>query len=249
MGGGVEPRYNISSNVLPNVPSNALCILTLKDNSTVYITGEKTLRAEVIQPYQEDVVRAIITNRCTSIEENAFMGDSHLTSVIISDSVTSIGSSVFMDCTSLSSVTLPNTITKLEISFFEQCTSLEYISLPNTLKEIGWYVFNNSGLKELIIPEGVTKLGSAAVKMCPNLESVTFPSSIETVLKDEWFYECEKLREIKIIGTKNMSDILPFDNVKNKSNLNLYVDSTLVETYKAKRDSNHWAFNILPLQQ
>lgn len=247
--GGVEPRYNISSNVLPNVPSNALCMLTLKDNSNVYITGENSLMAEVIQPYQEDVVSAIITNRCTSIEENAFMSASHLTSVIIPDSVTSIGSSVFMNCTSLSSVTLPNTITKLGISVFEQCTSLEHISLPNTLKEIGWYVFQNCGLKKIIIPEGVTKLGSSVVNSCPNLESITFPSSIETVLKDGWFYACEKLREIKIIGTKNMSDILPFDNVNNNSDLTLYVDSSLVDTYKAKRDSNNGVYKILPLQQ
>ena len=266
-GGGVEPHYNLSS----NVPPNALCILTLKDNSKVYIKGENVLEYSVMQSYNEDAINAIVTNRCTSLKESAFFNFTHLTSIIIPDSVTSIGSSAFMGCDSLASivipqsvtnigngiftscislqnVTLPNTITKLDVSFFDGCTSLEHISLPNTLKEIGWYVFNSTGLKELIIPEGVTKLGRAVVQSCPNLESITFPSSIENVIKDDWFKECEKLREIKIMGRKNLSDILPFDNVKNKSDLTLYVDSSLVDTYKAKRDSMNGHYNILPLE-
>lgn len=269
--GGVEPHYNVSSNIPQNVPPNALCILTLKNNSTVYITGENALDDTTMASYKEDTINAIVTNRCTSIKDFAFIEFTHLKSITIPDSVTSIGASVFMmceslisidipqsvtkmgnsvfgTCNSLRSVTLPNTITSLGVSFFEGCLSLEHISLPNTLKEIGWYVFNSSGLKDLIIPEGVKKLGRGSVQSCPNLESVTFPSSIENVLKDDWFRECDKLREIKVMGTKNLSDILPFDRVNNNSDLTLYVDSSLVDTYKAKRDSMNGQYNILPLE-
>ena len=270
--GGVEPRYNVSSNVPPNIPSDALCILTLKNNSTVYITGENTLKIYDIQPYKEDVVSGIITNRCTTIGNGTFsqcyhlssitipdsvtsIGDSafyacgSLSNISIPDSVTSIGSDAFMECTSLSSVTLSNNITTINSQTFKQCTSLEHISLPNTLKIISWKVFSDSGFKELTIPEGVTELGRASVNSCPNLESITFPSSLKIVSNKEILNDCDKLREIKVMGTKNLSDILPFDYVKDKSDLTLYVDSSLVDAYKAKRDSINGVYKILPLQE
>lgn len=269
--GGVSPRYNVSSNVPPNVPPNALCILTLKDNSTIYITGENTLNIHDLGPYNDNVVRAIITNRCTTIGNGTFsqcyllssitipdsvtsIGNSafytclRLSNISIPDSVTSIGSDAFDECTSLSSVTLSNNITKLESSTFSGCKSLEHISLPNTLKEISRYTFKNGGLKELIIPEGVTRLGKGSVQSCPNLESVIFPSSIENVIKDGWFMDCDKLREIKVMGKKNLSDILPFDRVNNKSDLTLYVDSSLVDTYKTQRDRVNGQYKVLPLE-
>lgn len=262
-GGGVEPHYNVSSNIL--------CILTLKDKSNVYITGENTFNINNTYPYHEDIVSATITNRCTNIGENAFsefksltsvtipnsvtsigigafVECSSLTSIVIPQSVTSIGNSVFLNCTSLSSVTLSNNITNLEISTFQNCTSLEYISLPNKLKALDSYVFYYSGIKELVIPEGVTEIDSFGISACPNLGLLTFPSSLETVSYEEFLSNCEKLREIKISGTKDMTNILSFYNVKNNSDLTLYVDSTLVETYKAYRDSNNWLYKILPLQ-
>lgn len=269
--GGVEPRYNVSSNVPPNVPPNALCILTLKDNSTIYITGENKLNIYDLGPYKDNVVRAIITNRCTTIGNGTFSQCNRLSSITIPDSVTSIGNSAFYtclllsnisipdsvtsigsgafdECTSLSSVTLSNNITTIGSLTFDKCKSLEHISLPNTLKIISLKAFSDSGLKELIIPEGVTRLGKGSVQSCPNLESVIFPSSIEKVIKDDWFRDCDKLREIKVMGKKNLSDILPFDRVNNKSDLTLYVDSSLVDTYKTKRDSVNGQYKVLPLE-
>lgn len=262
--GGVEPRYNL--------PSDILCVLTLKDNSTVYITGENTFNMEDIYPYQEDVVSAIITNRCTSIGISSFVGCKHLSTVTIPDSVISIGigafmgcsllsnitippsvtsieNSVFLDCTSLSSVTLSYNITKLDISTFQGCTSLEHISLPNGLKELGYYAFYNSGLKELIIPEGVTKIEGGAIASCHNLETVNFPSSLEEVSNQDFLSDCSKLRKIKISGIKDISNVFSFYTIRNKSDLTLYVDSSLVDAYKTQRDIFNGLYKILPLQQ
>lgn len=262
-GGWREPHYN--------VPSNVLCVLTLKDKSNVYITGENTFNMNNTYPYHEDIVSAIITNRCTNIGENSFVECSHLSSVTISDSVTtigigafmscsllsniiipqsvtSIGNSAFLECTSLSSVILSNNITNLEISTFQNCTSLEYISLPNKLKALDSYVFYYSGIKELIIPEGVTEINSFGISTCPNLELLTFPSSLETVSDEEFLSNCEQLRVIKINGTKDMTNILSFYDIRDNSNLTLYVDSSLVETYKRYRDSNNWRYKVLPLE-
>lgn len=219
-GGGVEPHYNI--------PDNVLCMLILKDKSNVYITDEKTFNYIGMQPYKEDVVSAIFTNRCTSI-----------------------GDATFLECQSLSSVTLSNNITKLKIATFRQCISLEHITLLNTLKELDSYVFYGSGLKELIIPEGVTKIQGGVISSCPNLESVTFHSSIEDLSGSQFLTDCNKLREIKIIGTKDMTNIITFNryNIGLKSDLTLYVDSSLVDVYKAQRDRFDGLYKILPLEQ
>lgn len=242
-GGGVEPRYNI--------PSDILCVLTLKDNSTVYITGEETLSRDDIYPYNQDVVRAIITNKCTSINTQSFYNCIHLSSVIIPDSVTTIGYYAFYNCSSLSSITLSNNITKFESNTFSNCESLEHISLPNKLKDLGNYTFYNCGLKELIIPEGVKEIGHGAINRCHNLESITFPSSLIRIEESLFLSDCEKLREIKIMGTKDINIISHYFsfNIRNKSDLTLYVDSSLVDAYKAQRDRFNYLYKILPLQQ
>lgn len=262
-GGGVDIHYNI--------PDNVLCMLILKDKSNVYITDENTFNYEGMQPYKEDAVSAIFTNRCTTIGNDVFWGYKHLSSVTIPDSVTSIGNCIFVDCsslskiiippsvnkygnslfarcTSLSRVTLNNNFTELYSNMFMNCTSLEHISLPNTLNKIYTYAFKSCGLKELVIPEGVTEIEISAIIECPDLESVTFPSSLKKVGSYGFLDKCDKLREIKVMGTKNLSDILPFDKVKNKSDLTLYVDSSLIETYKGKRNNINGHYNISPLE-
>lgn len=243
-GGGAEPHYNVSS----NVPPNTLCILTMKDNSNVYITGDDILYQSDIQPYTEDAVSAIITNRCRVVNNDAFQECVHLSSVIMPDSVTTLGEGCFFNCSSLSSVTLSNNITAFPRNTFGMCTSLEHVSLPNRLKRIDEYSFYLCGLKELIIPEGVTELEGGAISMCPNLETVTFPSSIETVDTYEYLTHCEKLRYIKINGTKDIFDILRLFEIRENSKLTVYVDSSLVETYKQHRDDYGDDYKILPLE-
>lgn len=223
----------------------------MKDNSTVYITGEETLSRDDIYPYNQDVVRAIITNKCTSINAQSFYNCIHLSSVIIPDSVTTISYYAFYNCSSLSSITLSNNITKLESNIFSNCTSLEHISLPNKLENLGNFTFYNCGLKELIIPEGVKEIGNGAINRCPNLESITFPSSLIRIAESLFLSDCEKLREIKIMGTKDINVISHYFNINiiNKSDLTLYVDSSLVDAYKTQRDRFNGLYKILPLQQ
>lgn len=45
-----------------------------------------------------------------------------------------------------------------------------------------------------------------------------------------------------------MTNILFFYSLIGNSDLTLYVDSSLVETYKRYRDENDFHYNILPLE-
>lgn len=217
-GGGVSPRYNI--------PSDILCVLTLKDDSTVYITGENTFDYDDTSPYQEDVVSAIITNNCISISDSGFAQCSHLSSITIPDSVTEIG----------------------EMCFY-MCSSLEHISLPKSLKTIGNYCFYGINLKELIIPEGVLSYGASAIGLCKELETVVLPASLEEIDYHDFLDSCPKLKTLKIYGTVQRKDVRFDDTFRFNSDFTLYVDSSLVDAYKANRDSKNGLYKILPLQE
>lgn len=238
IGGGVNPRYN--------VPSDTLCILMLKDGSTLYIKGENTINREVIFPYHEDIIKAKITDRCTTIGQYCFVFCSHLLSVTIPNSVTTIGETAFGECKSLSSVTIPDSITNIKNQTFYDCTSLEHITLPNSLKEIGEESFFNCGLKELIIPEGVNKIDGRAISSCFNLESITLPSSLKTINGEGYLGKnCDKLRAIKIYGKFIR---FSFNNFNDKTDLTLYVDPSLVNSYKEIRDQYYGRYKVLPLE-
>ncbi len=62
-----------------------------------------------------------ISNRVTSIGDDAFYGSGSLTSVTIPDSVTSIGAGAFDECTSLTSVTIPDSVTSIGSETFGFC--------------------------------------------------------------------------------------------------------------------------------
>ena len=50
------------------------------------------------------------------------------------------------------------------------------------------------------------------------------------------------IHELKIIGKKDISNLLPSDLTNNLTNL--YVDASLVETYKTYRDSISKTFEV-----
>ncbi|MBR3445259.1 MAG: leucine-rich repeat domain-containing protein [Prevotella sp.] len=82
-----------------------------------------------------------IPNSVASIEGNAFIGCTGLTSIDISNSVTSFGNGAFAFCTGLTSVTIPNSVTSIAEDLFNGCTGLTSIDIPNSVTSIGDYAF------------------------------------------------------------------------------------------------------------
>ncbi len=80
---------------------------------------------------------------------------------------------------------------------FRNCTALETVVLPESLKEINWYTFALTALKEVVLPDGVTNIGMGAFKECTALENVELSESLAALSSDA-FYGCTSLKTIKI---------------------------------------------------
>ncbi|MFI3229354.1 MAG: leucine-rich repeat protein [Bacillota bacterium] len=143
-------------------------------NSLVYVSGLKystvnygaiTLPTET----DEDTPREIY-----GIYEEAFAGNTGITSVTIPSSYSVIQTNAFNSCTNLVSVEFEgaSSINTIGEQAFAQCTSLESIDLPTSL---------------VMTSSTDTALSTHIFAYCTSLTSFTFPSTI-TYIPDGMFY-------------------------------------------------------------
>ena len=108
-----------------------------------------------------------------SIADDAFAGNTKITSVVISEGVTGIGSGAFTGCTNLTSVTIPEGVTTIDGMTFGNCTSLTSVKLSEGLTRIGDQTFGRCNALETIeIPASLTSIGNDAFKNCAKLRSI-----------------------------------------------------------------------------
>lgn len=108
-----------------------------------------------------------------SIADDAFAGNTKITSVVISEGVTGIGSRAFTGCTNLTSVTIPEGVTVIDGMTFGNCTSLTSVKLSEGLTRIGDQTFGRCNALETIeIPASLTSIGNNAFKNCAKLRSI-----------------------------------------------------------------------------
>ena len=108
-----------------------------------------------------------------SIADDAFAGNTKITSVVISEGVTGIGSRAFTGCTNLTSVTIPEGVTIIDGMTFGNCTSLTSVKLSEGLTRIGDQTFGRCNALETIeIPASLTSIGNDAFKNCAKLRSI-----------------------------------------------------------------------------
>lgn len=141
----------------------------------------------------------------------------NVTNIQLSDKITSIRN--LNGFVSLKSINIPNSVTTIESNAFNTCSSLQSIIIPASIKRIE----NNTFI------------------VCPSLTSVTLTDSI-TYIDETAFQMDDNIHELKIIGKKDISNLLPSDLTNNLTNL--YVDASLVETYKTYRDSISKTFEV-----
>ena len=139
-----------------------------------------------------------IPNSVTTIEDNAFKGNSNITSISIPNGVTRIGNSVFTDCSNLKEITIPGSVTSIGSYAFFGCKSLTSIIIPDGVQ----YIYNNTfsdctALTSITIPNSVVSIGDYAFDGCRSLSSIDIPNSVTKIGK-ETFQKCFGLRSVTI---------------------------------------------------
>lgn len=148
-------------------------------------------------------------------------------------------------------IAYPTLIVKVEVSndikSIERMTglSIHSFNIPESVTRIGYNAFNsNSNLSSITIPSSITRIEETTFSMCPSLTSVTLTDSL-TYIDESAFDVDNNIQYLKIIGKKDISNLLPTNLTDNLTHL--YIDASLVETYKTYRDSIGKTFEVRPL--
>lgn len=113
-----------------------------------------------------DITELYIHGGIRKIGKYAFH-NSTVKKIVIADGIKRIPERMFIYCKKLKAVNIPCTVKSIGLCAFASCTSLEFIAFPKSIRDIGEFVFNNSGLKRFaletehnFIPVGKTFYGS-----------------------------------------------------------------------------------------
>ncbi len=171
-------------------------------NDSVQITGtEEKIQGELVIPSEIDGLPV------TSVEWDAFLNNTEMTSVILPDTLQSIKQSAFYGCTALTSVAIPANVTSIEKLAFAECTALETVTFagdaPTMDKDVFYHTpwsTRQEGENNLLIvgdvlpqegtytiPEGKTEIHSGEYMGWGSMTSVIIPDSV-TSIGDSAFY-------------------------------------------------------------
>lgn len=175
---------------------------TLSDDGKLVISGTGSIADDAFAGNTK-ITSVVISEGVTGIGSGAFYGCTNLTSVTIPEGVTIIDGMTFGKCTSLTSVTIPGTVTSIAVQAFWNCSSLTSITIPASVTEIGSGVFQGcTSLASVKLSEGLLRIGDQAFGRCNALESIEIPASVDSIGNGA-FKNCAKLRSIRCYASSS----------------------------------------------
>lgn len=97
-----------------------------------------------------DITELYIHGGIRKIGSYAFH-NSTVKKAVIADGIKRIPERMFLKCQNLAEINIPCTVKSIGLCAFGSCTSLEFIAFPKSIRDIGEFVFNNSGLKRFAL--------------------------------------------------------------------------------------------------
>ena len=132
-----------------------------------------------------NVPNSIANRYVAEISDNAFNGDTNLTSVNFEDAVRlkKIGRYSFADCTSLTGeVVIPESVTTMQISAFQGCSSLESVVINAGISTVYNQTFYKcTSLSSVTLNDNITTIREYAFADCPNLTYLAIPESVTQI--------------------------------------------------------------------
>ena len=228
---GVRCVIYPGSNFISGSPWGAGCVGKVHENGFVYSTWAKTS----LVAYIGDESTVVIPATVNTIEEQAFSGDTNITSVVIPIQVLYIGKDAFKNCTGLASVTYNAQncqITGLnDPTIFQNCPNVTSFTFGDSIQQLPGRLFVGlTGLPSVVLPEGITYIPYNAFYECTGLTSVTLPSSL-TSIQTYAFYGCTSLTSLTIPASVTSIAGYAFANCTGLTNLVINAEVTLSNLY------------------
>lgn len=131
-----------------------------------------------------------------TIGAGAFQKCENLKEVVLSKELKNVGEYAFAECYSLGYIELPGTLEVIDDYAFYECASLDgIVRIPSTVKRIGGYAFmDTESIDEIIVEEGVKEIGVRAFTRS-GVKSIVLPSSV-MFLGEATFEWCENLQSV-----------------------------------------------------
>ena len=129
---------------------------------------------------------------------------------------------------------------------FKGRKNLTAVRIPDSVTLMGESVFSGcTGLGECTLPANLKTLPRSTFYDCTSLESVTFPAAL-TYIEGAVFYRCQSLKTIYCpTDSVPKTNIVSMFSNTDVSKIDLYVNPSLVDEFKAKSPWNLFA-NIYP---
>ncbi len=159
--------------------------------------------------------------------------DENVKKIVISEGITSIGNFAFPFFQKLKSVEIPKSVKRIGDLAFSGA-AIEELNLPEGLETIGWSAFSGcKSLKNIELPESINTLGDTCFEGCNSMASATIPASLDPYKLKDYFYNCNALKKLKIIGEEK--EFCLIDDVvysKDKKELIFYPSGCENSVYK-----------------
>ena len=175
---GINPAW---LSTLPDGEENVWLKLEIPDKingQEVKSIGSSAFKKASADRYKIASVDMSKASSLTSIGNDAFWGNSQITSLTLPDSLTSIGTYAFYQCTGITSLTLPDSLTKIGENAFRDCSGIT---------------------GEITIPAGIKNLENNVFSGCSKLTGVYLPSQLTTI-GESVFAGCSGLKFIRVAG-------------------------------------------------
>ena len=150
-------------------------------NNGAYSTEADDLKS-FVQSRRSDLVRVVVPDGVTRLEEGCFLGCSRLEGVRIPSGLTDIGDDCFAGCFMLSDVNIPSGVERVGRGAFHGCFSLRSVDIPGSVRGVGDGCFAGcTSLRAVMMGSGVETIGGRCFDGCASLERVEIPDSVTSV--------------------------------------------------------------------
>lgn len=185
----------------------------------------------------------------TEISDDAFYGNSRITSVTIPSSVSKVGSFVFADCPSIQYMIIPSiSIIDPNESYFSYLFgaygSSDIGFVPERLKTVQIvsgtviptrFFYRLSSIENILLPKNLTTIESYAFEQCSSLKSISIPNEVLSIGGNA-FYKCSNLKTLTVPDKVTTIESYAFGDCSKLSQIWLGSGLTNLNKYAFGRD-------------